>query len=393
MTRTTLKRLLVAAMVAGLVAGPLLGDDLGRLLRPGPREGREAADLARQALGADPEASRRALDRLVALAEPARPRLTGVVRRLLERGREGVHRAERLVGDPAKTGQLQEKVNATRAKARANIKVLKKGEPIERARDFYGRLDTMVPLLGKVLEVRLAVRRAMAGREHLLSIWRGLDAKDKPFSDQNEADLSAKAEAVLALPLEEALGIPAFGRGEAPAQGSTAWHLWFYAACRAIETYNASLRDRMSEGEFANVRAVNHYRELLGILPMEVDLRLLQSARRHSKEMADLGYFGHTSPKKKHRTASMRMKQAGYDAGAGENCAQGYRTGEDAFWGWFSSPPHHRNMVAEGNAAFGVGQWDTLWTQNFGRGRRTMLLDEAARRQLAVKGDVLPPRG
>jgi len=375
------------------LAGPARGDDLGRVLQPGVRKPDEAADLVRQALGADPDASRRALERLVAMGEPARPRLTAAVRQLLERGREVVLRAERLVGDPAKAQELQEQVNATRAKARANIKTLKKGKPIEVARDFYEQLDDRVPLLGKVLEVRVAVCRAMAGRDHLLKRWRGLDAEDARFDETNESALGAKAEAILALSLEEAQRIPAFGRGDPPAEGSTAWHTWFYAACRAIEAYNASLKDQMSTGEFANVQAVNHYRELLGILPMEVDPRLLQAARRHSKEMADLGYFGHTSPKKEHKTASMRTKQAGYDGGTGENCAKGYPTGKAAFWGWFSSPPHHRNMVNGGNAALGVGQWGDLWTQNFGRGKRAMLLDADARGRLAVKGDVLPPRG
>ena len=408
MTRTTLKRLLAAVrmtataaltavlpalLVTALTAGPVLGDDLGRLLQPGPREGDEAADLVRQALAADPDASRQALDRLAAMGEPARPRLTAAVRQLLERGREVVLRAERLVGDPAKAADLQEKVNATRAEARANIKVLKHDKTLEIARDFYDQLDAMVPLLAKVLEVRVAVRRAMAGREHLLSLWRGPDVKDARFDEANEAALRAKAEAVLALTLEEACRIPEFGRGAAPAEGSTAWHTWFYAACRAIEAYNASLKDLMSEGEVANVQAVNHYRELLGVLPMEVDSRLLQAARRHSKEMADLGYFGHTSPKEDHRTPSMRTKQAGYSAGTGENCANGYATGKAAFWGWFSSPPHHQNMVNGGNAAFGVGQWGTLWTQNFGRGPRAMLLDGEGRSRLAVQGDVLPPRG
>ena len=187
--------------------------------------------------------------------------------------------------------------------------------------------------------------------------------------------------------------IPAFGQGEPPEAGSTAWHYWHHAACRKIEAYNAGLKPLMDAAEYANVRAVNHYRELLGLLPLEVDARLLQAARRHSKEMADLGYFGHDSPKAENKTPSMRMKQAGYPGGGSENCADGYPGGEKAFWGWFNSPGHHKNMAAAGSTAFGVGRWGRKWTQNFGRAGRLLLLDDAARRQVAVKGDALGPQG
>jgi len=380
---------LALALALVLAAGPVRGDGLGRVLQPGVRKSDEVAALVRQALGTDPDASRQALDRLVAMGEPAKPRLAAAVRRLLQRGREVVLRADRLLGDPARAANLQQQVNATRAEARANIKILKHDKTLEIARDFYEKLDGMVPLLGKVLEVRAVVCRAMAGRAHLLELWRGLGMKDARFVEANEAALRAKAEAVLDLTLEEAQRIPKFGHGNPPAEGSTAWHIWFYAACRAIEAYNASLRNLMSEDEAANAQAVNHYRELLGILPMEVDARLIQAARRHSKEMADLDYFGHTSPNPEHETPSMRMKQAGCEAGSGENCANGYPTGKAAFWGWFSSPPHHQNMVKGGHTAFGVGKWGSLWTQNFGRGKRVMLLDADVHARLTVPmGDV-----
>jgi len=380
--------MLAAAVLAAPAAAPALGTGP---LRPGQR--REISALAKKALADDPEASWQAVQALGDLGEPAKPRLAGVLRQLLERGRAVVQRASRMVSDPARAAELQADLGATRAKARANIKVLVKGKPIQLAHTYYDELDEKVALLGKVFEVRQAVRRVMVERGRILPIWRGLDVKDLRFSEANEADLAKTAEGILGLPVAEVAAIGAFGQGEPPEAGSTAWHYWHHAACRRIEAYNAGLKSLMDSAEYANVRAVNHYRELLGLLPLEVDARLLQSARRHSKEMADLGYFSHESPKADHKTFGQRARLAGYNGACAENIADGYPGGEKAFWGWFDSPGHHKNMAAAGSTAFGVGRWGRKWTQNFGRGGRLMLLDDAARRQVAVKGDALGPQG
>lgn len=392
MTRRILRGLLPAMLAAAVLATPAAAGTLGSgPLRPQQR--REIAELARQAMVDDPAASWEAIQALRDLGEPASGRLAGVLRQLLERGRKVVRRASRMVSDPARALELQKEINATRGKALANIKVLKKGEPIQLAHGYYDELDEKVGLLAKVFEVRQAVRRVMIERGRILPIWRDLDVEDLRFNEQNEADLAETAEAILGMTVEEVTAIPEFGDGPEPDRGSMAWHYWHHAACRAIEAYNEGLESLMDSAEYKNVREVNHYRELLGILPLEVDARLLQSARRHSKEMADLGYFSHTSPKAEHKTFGQRAKLAGYRAACSENIANGYPGGTKAFWGWFESPGHHKNMAAVGSTALGVGKWGRLWTQNFGRGKRLMLLGEDARRQVAVKGNPLPPQG
>ncbi len=392
MTRRILRRILPAILAAAMLAAPAAAATLG----PGPlrpQQRREISNLAKQALADDPAASWEAIRALRDMGEPASGRLAGVLRQLLDRGRKIIHRASRMVSDPARALELQKQINATRAKALANIKVLAKGQPLQLAHGYYDELDEKVGLLAKVFEVRQAVRRVMIERGRLLPIWRSLEVEDLRFNEQNEVDLAETAEAILGMPVGKVTAIPEFGEGAAPEAGSTAWHYWHHAACRAIEAYNAGLKSLMSAAEYDNARAVNHYRELLGILPLEVDARLLQSARRHSKEMADLGYFSHESPKAEHKTFGKRAKLAGYHAARSENIANGYPGGEKAFWGWFESPGHHKNMAAGGSTALGVGKWGRLWTQNFGRGKRLMLLEEDARRQVAVKGDSLPPRG
>jgi len=390
MTRSCLRWSILVALAAAVPAAPATALS-GGLLRP--QQQGEIADLAKQAMVDDPARSWEAIQALRDLGEPASGRLASVLRQLLERGRKVVGRASRMVSEPDRALHLQNEINETRAKALANIKVLKKGEPIQLAHQYYDDLDEKVGLLAKVFEVRQAVRRVMIERGRILPIWRRLEVVDVRFDEQKEAELAETAEAILGLPVAEVTAIPEFGQGPPPAAGSVAWHYWHHAACRRIEAYNAGLKALMDDDEYENLRAVNHYRQLLGILPMEADARLLQAARRHSKEMADLDYFGHDSPKADHKTPSMRTKQVGYTAGAGENCADGYSSGERAFWGWFDSPGHHKNMAAERNTALGVGKWGRKWTQNFGRGKRLMLLDEDARRQVAVKGSVLPPQG
>jgi len=392
MMHTTVRRLLLVTLAAALAASPLAPDArAATMLRP--RTSNKTADLARQALGSDPDASWEAVQALRDMGEKGKPRLTGVVRQLLERGREVVLRASRLMSDPKKADGLRERLNTTRGKALANIARLQKGKPVHLAHQYYDDLDGMFEVLEKVFEVRDAVRRVMVTRSRVLPIWRDLGVDDRRFSAENEAKLAETAQAILGLPVAEVTAIPAFGQGNPPPAGSTVWHYWFWAACRRIEAYNEGLKRLMSSAEFGNLQKVNHYRELLGILPVEVDARLLQSARRHSKEMSDLGYFSHDSPKADHKDAFTRMKKAGYAKGAGENIAMGHMSSSSVFWAWFDSPGHHKNMAATGVTALGVGKWSVYWTQNFGRGHRIMLLGEDARNQVAVKGTVLAPRG
>ena len=43
-----------------------------------------------------------------------------------------------------------------------------------------------------------------------------------------------------------------------------------------------------------------------------------------------------------------RTRAAGYDNSGGENIAKGHATPAAAFWAWFDSPGHHRNLIADG---------------------------------------------
>ncbi len=356
-----------------------------------PQQRKEMSALAKQVLSADVATSEKGIEALKAYGEAATPRLLNVLKQLLTHGRTIILQAKRRISDPSKAKKLEENLTKTRAEALANIAVLEKGKPVELAHEYYEKLKPMLDLLGKVNEVRRAVYRVMKRRAGLYALWQELGGADRRFSPANEKALTADAEAILGVSVEAVGEVPEFGQGEPPEAGSTAWQLWFYGACRRIEAYNSRLNGKMSAGEAENVRILNAYREMLGILPLEVDARLLQSARRHSKEMVALGYFAHESPKAENKTYAMRMRSAGYDRGYSENIAAGRGGGDGAFWMWFDSPGHHKNMAHAGSAAVGVGQWGSTWTQNFGWGKRLMLLEAGERKKVVVKGTILPP--
>ncbi len=120
----------------------------------------------------------------------------------------------------------------------------------------------------------------------------------------------------------------------------------------------------MNFGEIAHARKVNSYREMLGMPPFELDARLIQSARRHSKEMIDLWYFSHWSPTQSERSPFARMAHAGYELGSNENITMGPFAADDAFWNLFNSPEHHRAWVLPQNTTFGVGKWENAWTED-----------------------------
>jgi uncharacterized protein YkwD len=137
---------------------------------------------------------------------------------------------------------------------------------------------------------------------------------------------------------------------------------------RAVEAYNRNVTTTADEEERANVAAVNEYRHMMGLHAVKIDERLVRAARKHSIEMQQLDYFDHDSPTPSLRTPAQRAAREGYGGGVAENIARGAGTGTEAFWQWFKSSGHHRNMLIPGHTEMGCGaavrHW---WTQKFGR--------------------------
>jgi len=131
----------------------------------------------------------------------------------------------------------------------------------------------------------------------------------------------------------------------------------------AIDRYNAECASSLDDAERQFVAVVNQYRRILGRAPFEIAERLNVAARKHSREMVELGYFGHISPVARNRTPTDRVRREGYGGSVGENCLGGHADGRGAFEGWYHSPGHHRGMVGEGpHLGIGATRDHGMWT-------------------------------
>ena len=122
--------------------------------------------------------------------------------------------------------------------------------------------------------------------------------------------------------------------------------------------------------EAAVLSLVNVERAAAGCGAVHADRRLTTAARRHSQDMADQGYFSHTSADG--RTPWDRMKSAGYTDGSAENIAAGATTAAAVMKMWMDSAGHRANILNCDNHALGTGvgrggQYGIYWTQDFGR--------------------------
>lgn len=127
---------------------------------------------------------------------------------------------------------------------------------------------------------------------------------------------------------------------------------------------NAVVRDAIPAGEYQQAWITNLYRMLLGKAPLKLNPKLCAAARDHCKDMVEKDFFDHVSPVPGKRTVGDRARLHGASAG-GENILMGDSAPEDAFWGWFSSLGHHKNMLGD-YAEIGVGNHQKHWTQMFG---------------------------
>lgn len=124
---------------------------------------------------------------------------------------------------------------------------------------------------------------------------------------------------------------------------------------------------------------INDYREQNGLRPVILSDTLAVAAERHSKDMADYGFFAHNTAQSSYYEPGYepwdRMEQEGYDynTAKGENLAVGYETAEEAMQAWKNSPDHNAAMldgnyrvmgVARINAPGSVHGW--YWTTDFG---------------------------
>lgn len=133
---------------------------------------------------------------------------------------------------------------------------------------------------------------------------------------------------------------------------------------REVLATNAKLATQLDPEEARAILALNLTRNLLGLKPVVIDLKLCAAARDHSKDMATHKFFAHESPVPGKKTPWDRAKNFGTSASA-ENIFMGISDGRAANLGWFHSPGHHKNMLAE-HKRVGMGRHGVHFTEMFG---------------------------
>lgn len=111
---------------------------------------------------------------------------------------------------------------------------------------------------------------------------------------------------------------------------------------------------------------VNQERSKAGLQPLQMDWELQRTARVKACDMAQKGYFSHTSPT--YGSPFDMMKQFGISyKTAGENIAQGQRTAAEVMQSWMNSQGHRENILKRDFSHIGVGYCEqgNNWVQMF----------------------------
>lgn len=117
------------------------------------------------------------------------------------------------------------------------------------------------------------------------------------------------------------------------------------------------------------IRLVNVERSKQGLQTLTKHWELCRVARYKSADMANKGYFSHTSPT--YGSPFKMMESFGIRfSSAGENIAYGQRTPQEVMNGWMNSPGHKSNIMSPSYTQIGVGMAKNssgvlYWTQMF----------------------------
>ncbi|HPO00481.1 MAG TPA: 30S ribosomal protein S1, partial [Opitutaceae bacterium] len=215
--------------------------------------------------------------------------------------------------------------------------VLKKGDDsIPKAEAYYKKLVPLAKRSVATLEARSRLVDALAQWAVLKDISTRSQSGALVIETSEAASPGAASKPAAPDPLEaarKALGAPlvGFGGEQDIEQEPALKDLVLHRLNRRTAEWNRRLAGECHAQELANIQAVNDYRETLGLARMEIDLRLMQAARGHSKEMTDLKYFSHVSPTKGREGFGDRCRLAGYQGAGGENIASANNvTGQQA---------------------------------------------------------------
>lgn len=118
--------------------------------------------------------------------------------------------------------------------------------------------------------------------------------------------------------------------------------------------------------ENAVLNLTNVERKKAGLSTLQIDSKLMNSARQKSTDMATNNYFSHTSPTYGSPFNQMKANGVTYKSAA-ENIAAGQVSAEEVVKAWMESPGHRQNILAADFTHIGIGfdQNGNYWTQQF----------------------------
>jgi uncharacterized YkwD family protein len=115
---------------------------------------------------------------------------------------------------------------------------------------------------------------------------------------------------------------------------------------------NVPIRNLTADENYI-LKQVNVERTKVGLAPLQIDYRLVQTARAKSQDMITHGYFDHQSPTL--GSPFDQMKRAGITYHyAGENIA-GNPSAAGAMVSWMNSPGHRANILNPNFTHIGIG--------------------------------------
>ena len=142
-------------------------------------------------------------------------------------------------------------------------------------------------------------------------------------------------------------------------------------ACAVVQNIRNPPQCELTRGHSV-VRYINEIRGRESLLPLRVDLNLMQAAQKHARDMADNGFMGHDGSDGS--SPSYRAGAADYKwVFVAENVGSGYPSAATIVAGWQASPSHRDNNLSEVVQHIGVGYAEnpgseqrTYWVALFG---------------------------
>lgn len=142
------------------------------------------------------------------------------------------------------------------------------------------------------------------------------------------------------------IAVPAFATVQTPAPDKTG----------AGNSDSISPVRNLTADESYILEQVNAERAKAGLAPLQVDYRLVQTARTKSQDMITQGYFDHQSPTLGSSFDQMNQAEITYQY-TGENIATN-STVAGAMESWMNSPGHRANILNPNFTHIGIGVID-----------------------------------